>query len=272
MEDAIISITDFLIDWMEFEHPFSLRKWIREQETRWRFTLRDGILRNLDGPILFYNSSSDGPLGLGAVIAFRVKNPGQLQANLHNAVRDSSRAIDFRSKWSEETIGGDKFYQIHVKNVLFIPTYTIKDRWLFVGIMPQSIKGVLLRYAGKAKQWDYSQPEAKAFLENVNRTRLRYVSATFRDESVSLRLLFEFLPAILCHIGLDIVDSWDLPEFNIGLLPHTQEITDMLTPSLSVWTAKDNDWRMDSVTPVHLPIGISSICFSIYLFRTLCGG
>lgn len=222
--------------------------------------VRNDLLGSLGDQFVSYTAPSEGPLTLGQVVLFKVKNEEKLKESLVELVKAISRLSGADIILKKRTYQGVELREVRVKQqgFFFMPCYAIHKGWLCVGFFPQPVQGFITRSNGGMAAWKPS-PHVKTLFDALPREA---VSFTYSDPRPSLLQLLSLAPTIG---GL--VTTFN-PEttFELGSIPNAQEATRHLFPNVSAATASEKSFRLESRASLPLPFDLAGIDVYAMLF------
>ena len=218
----------------------------------------------LDSTMVLYNSFSEGPSLWGQGIAVKIKDEKKLAPGL-----------DKIGRWLAATIGGEiterTYRGVDMSMLSFgspipvAPTYTIHKGWLVIGLMPQTVKGYILRSEGKHAVW---QPpalveEALALAKKKGGPKSKLAAITVTDPR----------PTITVGLSLPLLARFPLPRtwrgsaFDVAKIPNAQALTEWQFPGVTVLYDDGDAWRWES----HSSFEFSGESLYLYYFGFALG-
>ncbi len=177
------------------------------------FDPKADLLDALGNVICVYGDTRQGMFGMGAGLAISVKDPDKLKATLKQIggmIVEQSDPDDFQISTREKQNREIVTYQIG--KGMFNPSYAVDDKWLIVGLMPQTVEAFLLRVDGKLTNWRPTTTYRDAFQEMPQ----EFTSIMASDPRKSVRALMGFAPILMPIVQQGLRQS--------GLFPADQEL------------------------------------------------
>jgi hypothetical protein len=225
--------------------------------------MKKDLLDNLADQVVAYNSPSEGPLTLGQVIMFKVKDADKLKEALPTLVKGIARLGGQEIMLKKRTYRGTEVREVHVKQqgFFFVPTYTIHKGWLCISLFPQSVHGYIARSNNDMAGFKPST-KVKGFLDSMPREG---VSFSYSDPRPSIKQILSLGPTI----GGLVLSFNPETNFEVGSIPNAQDATRLLFPNLSVSTVDDKTLRIETRSSLPLPLDAAGIdTYGIFILLT----
>jgi hypothetical protein len=215
--------------------------------------LRNELLGALGDRFAMYSSPSDGPLNLGQVFLFQVKDAAKLQSALNKAIKGIGRLTGADIGIAKRDYHGVELREVHVRQqgFFFVPTYVIHKNWLAVSYFPQPVQGFVQRANGELPVWKADSHTEEALAKMPK----EFLSVSMTDPRPMVKQMLSVAPVIA---GLVKSFQPDL-KLDVGSVPNSHEATRHLFPNVSVVTLRDNVLRVESRGSLELPIDLSGI-------------
>lgn len=215
--------------------------------------VRQDLLGNLGGQVVFYSSPSDGPFTLGQTLMLKVKDPDKLRDALDQAIRGVGQAAGAEVSVKKRKYHGAELREVHVKQqgFIFVPTFTIHQGWLVVGYFPQQVQGYVLRAEGIVPRW---KPDAavQAALKEMPR---EFVALSVSDPRPTVRQVLSIAPLVGGAVNSFVPDV----KFDVGLIPNSHEVSRHLFPNVTAVYATPGGFRQEARASLALPIDVTGL-------------
>jgi len=210
----------------------------------------DDLIGSLDDLFVGYSAPSDGVLGLGGVMAMKVKDERKLRSAIQsvgNAIPQIPGAGEVTVK--KRKVEGVEITELHMKQEgnFKIPSFAIHKGWVFYSDYPQAIKGFILRLEGKLPAWKLTD-DIKKSLEPFPK---EFSAIQISDPRPGIQMILSALPPLVAGANGFVDRVEGLKPFDAGLIPHAQEATRLLFPSVSMTT--DDGRKIRTETRSSLP-------------------
>jgi prepilin-type processing-associated H-X9-DG protein len=209
------------------------------------------LFDSLGDLVVLYGDTRQGVLGLGTGLAISVKDAKTLREGLDklvgrfmqasgpfvqiNAVKRSNRVLTY----------------VEMQGFPIItPSWAIDDKWLIVGLSPQTVDAFLLRMDGKLERW-VPPAEVKAVLAEMPG---KFNSLTYSDPRDGLRTTLGGAPLLMSIMGARMMQP-GMPggppmgaasPLSMADLPPAEVVTQPLFPNISVSSMTDKELRWTS--------------------------
>lgn len=205
--------------------------------------------------MVFYGDPRQGVFGLGTGLAISVGNAKTLRSTLDKLMVPLMQgAGPFVRIQAAIRSGRTVQYLEFPAFPIISPAWTVDDKWLVVGLSPQTVDAFIRRVDGKLDRWTPTA-EVKAALAEMPS---KYTSLTYADPREGLRTAISMVPVIASSLTLfghraqqfPGAPFQQLPEspFSAGDLPPAEVVTRPLFANLSVCTMTDGEIRWTSRT------------------------
>jgi hypothetical protein len=214
------------------------------------FKIRDDLLASLGDLAVSYSSPAEGPFGLGKVTMVQVKDAKKLIACFEKvqAAFPGIPGVEFDVK--KRTYRGVDLVELHLGASFNTPTFAIHKGWLIFASYPQPVHGYILRAQGVLPTWKADEKFARA----IEPFPKEFVAMSYSDPRPTVELMLSLVPPVVSAING--ATRQFLPgskSFEVGTIPHPQEATRHLFPSISITTEEPNRIRYDSRSSLALP-------------------
>ncbi|MFO0863497.1 MAG: hypothetical protein U0744_02350 [Gemmataceae bacterium] len=210
----------------------------------------DDLIGSLDDLLVNYSAPSDGILGLGGVMAMKVKD----EKKLRKAIEAVGKAIPQlpgvgETEVKKRTYQGVEMTEFHMNQEgnYKVPTFAIHKGWIVYADYPQAVKGFILRAEGKLPGWKMTDDVKKAMAPFPK----EFSAVSVSDPRPGIEMILSALPPLIAGGNGFVGRVEGLKPFDAGLVPHAQEATRLLFPSISVTT--DDGTKIRTETRASLP-------------------
>jgi hypothetical protein len=159
-----------------------------------------------------YSDASQGAFGLGTVAILSVEDASQLKAciaklltALVNAVeKDEPGAVRF----SQQEKDGRQIFRIEIpKAPILVPTISVDDEWLIIGLIPQAVRAQELRLDGTMYSWSVADDISDA----LDQLPEEFTSLQIVDPTATYKALVSYAPLLLGVVEMAIQESGQMP-------------------------------------------------------------
>jgi hypothetical protein len=154
--------------------------------------LRHDLLDQLGPLFVVYNSPGEGAVSLGFGFAFQVRDAKKLDQTLNTLFKSLPGLVGTDVSLKKETYHGAELNTVKVgeKGIFVVPSYTLHQGWMVIGLFPQTVEGYILRSGGKYAVWKPT-PLAGEVLAGLQKEspQARILSLTISDPRPALKQL-----------------------------------------------------------------------------------
>ncbi|MFN0053082.1 MAG: DUF1559 domain-containing protein [Planctomycetales bacterium] len=231
--------------------------------------LQKDLLDPLGDVMVLYGDSRQGLFGMGIGLAISVDDAAKARASFDKLLAHLAQAAgpDMRVKTSQRGEGTIKTLEFPELPVIS-PALTVSDKWLVIGLYPQTVDSFLMRQAGKLPAWEPTDTVKQALADLPK----SYTSFTYSDPREGLRATLGVAPMLISLVQMDMARSRpqplpgrSMPESPVSLadFPPSELVTRTLFENVSVCSVTKAEIRWTSRTSVpSVPLlggaGISS--------------
>lgn len=211
------------------------------------------------------------PISISPVFVVSVKDKATVSGGIGRLMEIAQREAsmpNFSIRHSSKD--GRETYSFNLTGMPFVPTLTISDKWLALGVTPGSVQGLSQRESGKVASWKPSEEIQQALKELPQ----EFSSMTVSDPSAGYVQLLQLAP-----MGLNLLEQSALKELGDGSLempftaedlPSADEVTEPMFPNVSVGYSSDHGFGSSSRQSVpSSPIGNVSASASVPILVAL---
>ncbi|MGE3316892.1 MAG: DUF1559 domain-containing protein [Planctomycetaceae bacterium] len=224
------------------------------------FDVKADLLDPLGHINCFYSDAGQGPLGFGFGVAVSLDDAAKVRTSVNKLLDIAQREAgpDFRVTRNQE----DKRELVSLQIGAFVnPAFCVDDKWLAIGLSPQSVKTFLMRLDKKLPTWSPSE-EHKTALESVPK---EFVSLSVSDPRVTVQSALNMLttmgPAMLAGIQQQMRASGQPgPQGNpLAEIPPAELVAAPLFPNVSWATVDDRGVHVRERTSLPSMIGVAGV-------------
>jgi hypothetical protein len=216
--------------------------------------LQNDLFRSLGSTIAVYNSPTEGPFGLGACLAIRVKDRQKLEGAIDELFKSLPAALGADVSVKKESYHGVTVSTVSVvlQGFPFSPAFAVHDGWLVVAAFPQPVHGFILRSRGESAAWRPDDVVSAAILAaRETHPQARVLSISVSDPRAALTRLTALAPLVVGTI-----ESFAPGSFDLRRLPNADSLGQALFPSVSVTTDDGSTIRMEGRFAIPVPFAL----------------
>ncbi|MSR57042.1 MAG: DUF1559 domain-containing protein [Planctomycetaceae bacterium] len=216
--------------------------------------LQKDLFDPLGDVMVLYGDTRQGLFGMGMGLALSVDDPKTLRSTvdklLTRLMQSAGGDVKVQSvKRGTRTITFLEFPKVPVIS----PALAIDDKWLVIGLYPQTAESFLLRQDGTLPRWKTPESVTKALALLPE----KYTSFTFSDPREGLQTAIGLAPTLISYAQMGLAEQRrrqfgpdakiDLP-VSMADFPPAEVVTRKLFPNVSVCSVTGNEIRWTSRT------------------------
>ncbi|MFN9718346.1 MAG: DUF1559 domain-containing protein, partial [Planctomycetota bacterium] len=197
------------------------------------------------------------PVGINPVFAASVRDAAKLNGGIEKLMKIVEReAADPNFSIRHTSKDGRETWSFNLSGMPFVPTMTISDKWLVIGVSPGTVQSFFQRVAGKIPAW---KPEGQ-IAEALGELPTDYSSITVSDPAPGYTQALQYAP-----MALNLIEQQALPNMPGGPrnmpfapedLPAVETVLEPMFPNVSVGFGVDNGFGTTSRQSVpSTPVG-----------------
>lgn len=216
--------------------------------------LQKGLLDPLGDVMVLYGDPRQGMFGMGLGLAISVDDPPALRAALEKLLARLQQAAGKDVTVQTSQRGGQAVTSLEFPGFPVVsPSLAVTDKWLVVGIYPQTIESFVMRQQGKLPAWEPSAALTQA-LGELPKT---FTSLTYSDPREGLRTALGLAPVLISYAQNALAEQrrrQNGPDAKVDVpiaasdFPPAEAITRSLFANVSVSSVTDKEIRWTSRT------------------------
>lgn len=243
--DVLVQVVQEGVRLFAPEKADNVKETVKQFEGILGVNLKDELLSQFDDMVVSYSSSTEGPLGLGGVVAVKVKDGAKLSKSIEKLVKAVPMLPNVEVLLKRKNYKGGEILEVVLKGQVnsHVATFGIHKGWFIYASYPLSVKGFILRQNGALPAWRPTAEVAKILAEFPK----EYTALTISDPRPTLKFLLSVTPTIL-NLSNSLLGQ-ALPgvrPFDLELVPHPETVARELFPNVIVTT--DDGKKIRSAT------------------------
>jgi hypothetical protein len=198
-----------------------------------------------------YNSSAEGPFS--STTLFQVKDGPKLMQSLETLVKNIPPIPNIEVSLQKKKYRDVEIMDLHLTAQQFsnrLASFAVYKDWLIYSQYPQGIKGFVLRAKGELPAWKAPADVTKVLGQFASK---EYSAIQISDSRSTVESLLSVTPFFI-----DLANKFtpfvpNLRPFDLDLIPHAQEATRGLLPSVTITTDDGKRIRSESRSSIGLP-------------------
>ena len=234
------------------------RRGVKELNGFFGIDFQRDLLDALGPTTLIYTSPGEGPFIFGAGAVFEAKDPKKLDKTLRTLVRTLKNIDGQPVSVRRSAFHGTPVYTLHVEGgeFPFTPAAAVHDGWLVVGMFPQIIQGFILRQEGKISTLKPSPLLRETMRKHAAGEGTRIVGFSQSDPRPTVKQLLSIAPLVGSLVRGNVAA---LKDFDVGLIPNGQSLTEKLSPNVGLVIDDGRSLRFESYSTLGTPIDVAGI-------------
>lgn len=185
-----------------------------------------------------YADTAQAPLGLGIGAAVSVDNADRLRKSVDALLQLAEQRAGGNLQVRRVQRQGREVVLLEIQGGTASPALCISDKWLALGVVPQTVDAFLLRLDGKLAKWEPSAEHIAGLKELPD----EFTAITTGDPRASYQFVLGFAPFLVGAAQAGLRQAQVLPpdfEFPLSVadVPPSELVTRPLFPNLSVAVA-----------------------------------
>ncbi len=264
--DTSVKVTESVLDGVfPFGKPI-FQAGLKQVNDKLGFNLRNDMLAALGDTVVVYNSNTDGPVNLGAVVMFQAKDAKKLNEAIDKFLKVLPELIGMEVKVNKRTYRKAEVCEVAVKQqgFIFLPTYTVHNGWLAVSFFPQPVQGYILRADGEVPAWKPG-PAVETALDKMPK---EYTLLSVSDPRPSVKQVLSISPLIGAAVRNFAPDS----KFDVGAIPNGHQATRHLFPNVTTLSDDGSTLRLQTRSSFQVPfdiVGLDSYAGMFFILQLL---
>jgi hypothetical protein len=213
----------------------------------------EDLFGSFDDMFVSYSSPSEGPLGLGSVYLFKVKDEKKLGGTLENLFKAIPPLPGVEVIYNKRPYRGGDVLELKVKTDqgdFPIANMTIHKGWFMLANYPQSVYGFILRSNKDLPTWKADAKLTKALAEFPK----EFTSLSVSDPRPTVQALLSVAPTLMTLANSFLPKLLPgAPTFDVGVIPHAQDAVRGLFPNITVTTDDGKKVRSETRASLALP-------------------
>ncbi len=214
---------------------------------------RDDLFGCFGDMTVSYSSPAEGPFGLGSTTLFKVKDGPKLVRSIETLIKNippiPGVEVSLKKKTFRDVEIMDVFINANNFNSRLGSLAVYKD-WLVYSQYPQGVKGFVLRSHGELPVWKANAELTKVLDQFPTK---EFIAIQVSDPRPMIEGLLAFTPIVIDLANKLTPFVPNLRPFDLDLVPHAQQATRGLFPSVSITTDDGKKLRTESRSSVGLP-------------------
>lgn len=249
--DAGLQVVEAVLRMFAPDVADNIKEGIKQFEGILGVRLGEDLFGSFDDMMVSYSAPSEGPLGLGGVYLFKVKDEKKLRDALDALIKAIPNVAGANLEMKKRDYQGVEISELHINNPgnFNVPCFCIHKGWFVLASYPQSIYGYILRNKGDLPTWKADAKLTKA-LEAFPK---EFTSISVSDPRPVVEFLFSILPPAITLGNGFTQFAPGLRPLDVGLIPHARSATRHLFPNITVTTDDGKKIRAETRASLALP-------------------
>ena len=207
------------------------------------FDPRDEFLAGFGNVAVLYSDPNQSVFGIGMGAAIQVKDAKQVRKTIDHVLMMATQATRGEFQAARVEKHGRSLIQFDFKGVQ-AGGFCVDDKWLCIGLVPQSVETMLMRLDGKLPSWKPAPELAEAFKEMPE----KFTSLTVSDPRKLYQMLLGLAPVGMTALQAGMRATNAVPEdfrlpVTVADIPPADVVTAPLFPNVSMAIANKDGFK-----------------------------
>jgi hypothetical protein len=215
--------------------------------------LREDIFNCFGDMAVTYSSPAEGPLGIGSTTLLQVKDGPKLMRSLDTLVKNLPPIQNVEITLKKKKYRDAELMDLYLKAPNIdsrLASFGVYKGWFIYAGYPQGIKGFVLRSNGELPMWKAPKSLEKVLGEFQAK---EYTAIAVSNPKRTVEFLFALTPAVFDLANKLTPLLPNLRPFDLDVIPHAQEATRGLLPTVTITTDDGKHIRSDTRSSIGLP-------------------
>jgi hypothetical protein len=226
---------------------------IRQVEALVGIKFGEDLFGSFGDMFVTYSSPAEGPLGLGSVYLFKVKEEKKLGDALDGLFKAVPPFPGVEVVYKKRPYRGGDVLELKIKTEQAefpVANMTIHKGWFLFASYPQSVYGFILRSNKELPTWKADAKLTKA-LANFPK---EFTAISVSDPRPTVQAVLSFAPTLMTLANSILPNVLPgAPMFDVGVIPHAQDAVRHLYPNITVTTDDGKKVRSETRASLALP-------------------
>lgn len=236
-----------------FAGAFDPKESVRQVEGLLGVKFGEDLFGSFGDMFVSYSSPAEGPLGLGGVYLFKVKDEKKLAETLESLFKSIPPLPGVDVLYKKRPYRGGDVMELKVKTEAGefpIAAMTIHKSWFMLANYPQSVYGFILRSNGELPTWKADAKLTKALAAFPK----EFTAIAVSDPRPTAQGVLSLVPSLMTLANSILPNVLPgAPIFDVGVIPHAQDAVRHLFPNITVTTDDGKKIRSDTRASLALP-------------------
>lgn len=236
-----------------FNGAFDPKESVRQVEGLLGVKFGEDLFGSFGDMFVSYSSPAEGPLGLGGVYLFKVKDDKKLGDTLESLFKAIPPLPGVDILYKKRPYRGADVMELKVKTEqgeFPVAAMTIHKGWFLLANYPQSVYGFILRSKGDLPAWKADVKLTKALAAFPK----EFTAISVSDPRPTVQGLLALTPGLFTLANSILPNVLPgAPVFDVSVIPHSQDAVRHLFPNIIVTTDDGTKVRSETRASLALP-------------------
>lgn len=251
--DAGLQIAEAAVKVFAPDEAGNVKELVKQVEALIGIKLGDDLFHNFGDLFVSYSSPAEGPLGLGGLYVFKLKDADKVAGTLESLFKSIPALPGAEITLKKTKYHGGEIMEVRVntgQGEISGITFGVHKGWLLLGNFPQPIQGFILRSKGELPTWKASADVTKALAAFPK----EFTSIAISDPRAGVKFFLSAFPSLL-YVSNNILPQVmpGMRPFDVSTIPHAEYAVRHLFPNISVTTDDGKKIRIETRASLALP-------------------
>jgi hypothetical protein len=251
--DALLDIVQSAVAIFAPEHAENVKPGLQAIEQVLGINFRSDIFSCFGDLTVSYSSPAEGPLGIGSTTLLQVKDGPKLMRSIDTLVKNIPPIPNVEISLKKKQYRDVEIMDFYLKAPKFesrLASLAVYKGWLVYSGYPQGIKGFVLR-ANKELPTFKTPASLSQVLGEFKTTEFSGIEVS--NPKRTIEFLFALTPAVIDLANKLTPFVPNLRPFDLDVIPHAQEATRGLLPTVTITTDDGKRIRSETRSSIGLP-------------------
>ena len=251
--DALVGIVEASVRLFAPEQADNIQPGIKGIENILGINFKDDLFGCFGDMVVTYSSPAEGPLGIGSTTLIQVKDGAKLVRTLDTLIKNIPPIPNVEIALKKKKYRDVELMDLYLKAPMFdsrLASFAVYKGWFIHSSYPQGIKGFVLRSGGELPTYKMPADVTKVLSQFKDK---EFTGIEVSDPRRTVEFLFALTPFVVDLANKLTPFVPNLRPFDLDVIPHAQEVTRGLLPTVTITTDDGNRIHSETRSSIGLP-------------------